>query len=149
MQANLRALHVNKPIVNNMIDALRTLGYCCPRSGALYVPLTDSLFANMGQRQASHKAPGSSSWRISARAQALGQARATPLVNSQLVAHGSSAAGDSDKGLNPGSRRAVISAQQACTWSRALHDIRRGEEILDDRRSHSCSHWPGFHRIYA
>lgn len=139
MKSNLRSLGVVKPIVNNFVDALRALGYCCPNSDSLYVPLTDSIFANVGHKQASHISPGSSSWRISSRTSgAAGKSRATGVVNAQLTA--CTARGEDGK--------QQLSTVQTCTWSKTLHAIKRGEEILDDRRSHLCD-WPGFHRIKA
>lgn len=134
MQSNLRRLGVIKPIVNNFVDALRALGYCCPNSDSLYIPLTTSLLANMGHQHASHKSPGGiSNRRITTKGiAAAAKTHATGLVNAHLTAYHARGKGGEQE----------LSTMQSCTWSKTLHAIKRGEEILDDRRSHLC-HWPG------
>jgi hypothetical protein len=45
LQRALVALNATRPIVDNFVEALRTLSYCCSSSGAMHVPLTASVFA--------------------------------------------------------------------------------------------------------
>jgi hypothetical protein len=109
MQGTLAAIGVTKPIVNNMIDALRTLGYCCPRSSAMHVPLSVSVFANL-------------------------PSTTTGAANSGLWLQGSTSSNGS---CCTGS--APVNVSDACAWSHTLRAVAKGEEILDSRWQHSCS----------
>lgn len=132
MEADLARLHATRPVVANFIAALRTLAYCCPTSGNMYVPLTTSIFAQPGSTDLSAHSRLAEQGARSRAGSAVGD---LPRANAVLLAREAAEA-----------RSRGLTDSQACTWLQTRWPVKKGEELFDSRRvMHACT-WPGFKR---